>query len=464
MSSVSPISYSCNYANNVNNNYLKNKTQRQDATVSFKGSKETESDGSQGKSPKKTKRFFAALATILDIAGITSKKKTDKISGNTDVNKPVEKPKSVVESLNVSPEAKDFGKKLEQLRKTVYKEVGYNEYVEQEIDTYNKLAILKATELYDTNPKAAFEIASITKHSGSKSDQDVMFVVNQYLSNPEMVMEYKNKLEAHARTSRAYGVVKGVHSEWKADFSHMLPLTKALDRSKEIVDMVMAKVDKDDVMSFKSIQELTQFEKPLVEKYLNDDRVPFDYDDIIKLCALDNKYGKEIDELMYLAEKKLSEKGRRQYPYYSNKVSDLVEVYAADPKGVRELIELGGFNSKCVKYLDKPYKENKEFITRLYNDFYKKEYCDSYVQGDAFKDIARSYKKYEGLLNLLDKQGWQNMSNNDFAKNMKAIKQEEHTIDRILKESNNDLTQCGQRIANIIKAKQLPFDALYNNK
>jgi hypothetical protein len=56
------------------------------------------------------------------------------------------------------------------------------------------------------------------------------------------------------------------------------------------------------------------------------------------------------------------------------------------------------------------------------------------------------------------------MSNNDFVKNMKAIKQEEHTIDRILIESNNDLTQCGQRIANIIKAKQLPFDALYNNK
>ena len=50
---------------------------------------------------------------------------------------------------------------------------------------------------------------------------------------------------------------------------------------------------------------------------------------------------------------------------------------------------------------------------------------------------------------------------NLIGKNMKSIRQAEIKINAVIKEAGNDMSKCGTRIANIVKAQQLPFENLY---
>ena len=457
---ISPISYS-NYQNSfkVRNN-LKNKPQIPENQVSFKGLENVATTATTETVKRNGGKILAALAALLGIAGIKSKKNDNSVTENVQVNKPVEKPQSIVDSLDVSPEAKAFGKNLEKVTKKEYIQVGYDDCITRDVGAYNKIAIVKAVELYDSNPKMAFELASLFKDSGKASSANVEFVINKYLAEPELVMEYKNKLVTHARNSMAYGD-EYRRGNWEADFDDMLHLTKALDKNKEIVDMVIERLDNNDIFSCRNINSLSNFDKSVVSKYLNDTRVPFDYEDVIKLCELDSKYAQEIDELMDIVSSTMTKEDRRRYPHYRKyKISNIVEKYAESTNECKELFNLTGVNLEALIDLKDAYKEAPEFITRLYRDFYKKEYCTEYVQGDAFKDISNNYKHYETILNLLDEQGWQNMSDEDFAKNMKSIQQTEHKINAVIKETG-DISKCATRIANIVKAHQLPLERLY---
>ncbi|MBQ7764667.1 hypothetical protein IJ384_04795 [bacterium] len=455
---ISPISCS-NYQNTINirkNNNLPNNSQVPENQVAFKG---VTSKATSETVKKSSGKILAALAGLLGFAGIASKKNNN--IKNAQVNKSIETtPQSIIDSLDVSPEAKIFGKNLEKLTIKEYIQVGYDDYITRDIDVYNKTAIIKATELYDTDPKTAFELASLFKESGKANDADVEFVINKHLAEPELVMEYKNKLVTHARNSLAYGD-KYQRSNWEPDFDDMLHLTKAIDKNKEIVDMLIKRLDNKDVFSCRRICALTNFDKSVVSKYLNDTRIPFDYEDVIKLCELDSKYSKEIDELMDIANSMMTEEDKRRYPHYKRyKISNIVEKYAESPEECKKIFKLTGINLDALGGFKVAYEEVPEFITRLYN-FYKKEYCTEYVQSDAFRDIYYNYKKYETILNLLDKQGWQNMSDEDFAKNMKSIRQAEIKINAVIKEAGNDMSKCGTRVANIVKAQQLPFENLY---
>ena len=53
------------------------------------------------------------------------------------------------------------------------------------------------------------------------------------------------------------------------------------------------------------------------------------------------------------------------------------------------------------------------------------------------------------------------MNSEDFAKNMKSIKQTKSKIDSAIKEAGGNMNKCATRIVNIVKANQLPFEKLY---
>ena len=427
--------------------------------VSFKGLEKVVNTKATKEVVKKNgKTIFAAIMAMLGLTSLFSKKKTENVPEKNQEITQKEQPKSIVDSLNVSPEAKEFGKRLEKLHKNVDIQTDENEYSEYKIYEYNALAVKKVVELYDTDPKYAFELASMLKGSGSTYNAVVEAFVDIYMSDPGLIIEYKNKLETHAKNSRAYG------RDWKVDFYQLGTLAQALKKNKEIVDMVISKLDKNDLFWCPSINTLTNFDKATVSKYLNDERVPFDYDDIIKCCELDSKYSKEIGELMDIAAMTMTEEDRRRYPYYDkHKVSTIVEKYAESPEEYKEILKLTGINEDAMTILKDSYNDNsKEFISRLYNDFYKKDYCkDYYSSSRVFHDIVENFEKYEKILNLLDEKGWKCMSDEDFLKNMKSIKQTEGKINEILREADGDISKCAKRVANVVKAHQLPFKDLY---
>lgn len=391
---------------------------------------------------KNGKKVLIALLSAIGLGGVFA------ATNINNVSKPIQKSESFIDIMDVSPEAKAFGKRLEEMKENIYEEVGYERFEKVgERNIYNQVALKKIVELYDVEPKMAEELASITKNSGDYDNKKVEYVIDKYLTSRDMIMEYKNYGENFGQHSSAYRTIYGSYTGYELDFPDMLYLLKALDNNKEIVDLAISKLRKDDgIFSTREFYGLSLIDKSLVEKYLNDKVAVSDFEDVITLCTFDMKYAKEIEELMEIS------KDGKWYPHHKDGFKKIVESYAKDPEVGRELIKLGGLNLMCLDNLTEPYKENKEFITRLYNDFYKKDFCEDYCATGAFTDIGRNYKMYEMLLNLLNEKGWQGMSDEEFLNNMKSIMKAIPQISQVLRDANGDLSQCASRIVNIIKA------------
>lgn len=383
-------------------------------TISFKGGTEK-----IVKSNTVKKWGAAVLATLAGL--FAAKNATNKTEVTEQATKPIPK---ITKPLTESE------KLAETLRSQPYiYTAGRDGDITVVEDKFNNTAVNGIVEVYEKQGnEAAYRLAKHLENNGKASAEGTQYLIEIFKTEPELLDKYSYVDTKYAK--------KFLKIDEKAKLIQASKInTEHTDKVLNLLSKSTGNLNYGEIYDF--VEKAQNYPTVTVSKYLDLDekRISLELDDILELSALDEKYSKEIDELIVF----IKSKDLASDTYSIGKdIPKIVEDYAANPESVKGIITLlRRTDPEKIKNLVDAYNLDPEITEKICKKIAEANHVST--GGVDTKEVAAlstGIIKHGNTINLLTGKDWQSLSKKELNEVIKTINENSEIINKILEDGH----------------------------
>ena len=304
--------------------------------------------------------------------------------------------------------------------------------IELEEQSFNETAVKGIVKVYEKRgSEAAYELAQILDEQANADAKDTQYVIDVFNEEPELIEKY--------------GIVSVNKAQGKKNY---YPVVKIANRIKSVkinpklTDLVLARAETtnaDGFMYFHNshysskiydfVKEAQSLDTEVVSKYVQDQRIPLDFDTILVLAKEDKKHSAEIEEYIDFLSKNFDKKDLSL-----GYIKALYPEYIKAPEEVKAISTfLGCTKATTIAPLIEAYKANPQLTRGVCEKIAKAQNKKlAGVDSEEAAKLALGLHQYADTIKSLTGMDWQEMSIKGISKILSKINENSDVIDRII--------------------------------